>query len=369
MYIKVCLSFPKGGTLDVTAHEILTNGNIKEVHQVTGGPYGGTKVDEEFVCLLKRFFGTYVVQRFRTEYPGEWLVLMNDFEMKKRGRRASEGETTRIRLSRAFTTLVSEHGRRDLAERFGSSCALDDIKFVRNEYFCLGSTAMKKLFDPVVQGIVGHLENLLKGRELKDVKLLFLVGGFAESVLLQDAVKKQFGRRFKILVPNNAGIAVVQGAVMFGQRPGIIASRFVPTTYGIEVYRRFDASVHPIEKMDEVEGVIYCKGCLDVLVKEGEIIQVEEKRHFSYAPTTSSQTAVGVEFYTPSNPDARYISDPGVGPSIGKIIVPSPDISRGKDREISICLYFGGTEIKVTVIDVASKNTGTAYLDFLFKRS
>ncbi|KAJ7353756.1 hypothetical protein OS493_032626 [Desmophyllum pertusum] len=28
-----------GGTLDVTAHEILTNGNIKEIHQVTGGPY------------------------------------------------------------------------------------------------------------------------------------------------------------------------------------------------------------------------------------------------------------------------------------------------------------------------------------------
>ena len=48
--------FSIGGTLDVTALEIL---------------YGGTKVDEEFVSLLKKFFGTNVVEIFRTKYPGE----------------------------------------------------------------------------------------------------------------------------------------------------------------------------------------------------------------------------------------------------------------------------------------------------------
>ena len=58
-----------GGTLDVTAHEILANGNIKEVHQVTGGPHGGTKVDKEFVSLLKKFFGTDVVEIFHAKYP------------------------------------------------------------------------------------------------------------------------------------------------------------------------------------------------------------------------------------------------------------------------------------------------------------
>lgn len=99
--------FPcKGGTLDVTAHEILANGNITEIFQVTGGPYGGTKVDEGFVSLLKRFFGSSVVETFSTKYPGEWLEMMNEFEMKKRGRRAFEGEMTRLRLPRTFATLI-----------------------------------------------------------------------------------------------------------------------------------------------------------------------------------------------------------------------------------------------------------------------
>lgn len=358
-----------GGTLDVTAHEILTNGNIKEVHQVTGGPHGGTKVDEEFVSLLKKFFGTNVVEIFRDKYPGEWLELMNEFEMKKRGRRASEGETTRIRLSRTFTSLVSEYGGHDLAERFASSCSVDDVKFVRNEYFCLGSMAMKKLFDPVIKGIVEHLKNLLKSRALKRVEFFFLVGGFAESVLLQDAIKKQFSGQFTVLVPNNAGIAVVQGAVMFGQRPDIIASRLMSTTYGIEVYRLFDASIHPIDKKEELEGVTYCKDCLSVLVKKGEVVQVEERRHFIYSSVTSDQTSFEVEFYTLSNPNVKFTTDPEVGPSIGKVTVSSPDISKGKDRKLSVCLYFGGTEIKVTLIDVTSQNTGTASLDFLYKHT
>ena len=176
-----------GGTLDVTAHEIMTNGNVKEIFQVTGGPYGGTKVDEEFVSLLKQFFGLSVVETFRTRYPGEWLEMMNEFEMKKRGRRAFEGETTRLRLPRVLTALISDHG--------GPALTINGVRFVRNEYLCLEYTSMKKLFEPVVSGIVNHLTNLLQNRFCQGLQFFFLVGGFAQSALLQDAIRKKFNSR------------------------------------------------------------------------------------------------------------------------------------------------------------------------------
>lgn len=179
----------------MTAHEILTNGNVKEIHQVTGGPYGGIKVDEEFVSLLERFFGTALVQTFRTNYPAEWLEMMNEFEMKKRGRRAFEGETTRIRIPRAFASLVSEYREPNLVRRFSSSCATDDVQFIRNEYFCVSSAAMKKLFQPVLNGILNHLKNLLQYPVLQGLQFFFLVGGFAESEILQEAIKKKFSTR------------------------------------------------------------------------------------------------------------------------------------------------------------------------------
>ena len=167
----------------------MPNGNIKEISQVTGGPYGGTKVDEQFVSLLQKFFGISVVKTFRDSYPGEWLEMMNEFEMKKRRRRAFEGETTRLRLPRAFTALITDHGRPTLAAEYG------DVRFVRNEYFCLGSAAMKKLFEPVLNGILNHLTNLLQSRFFQGLQFFFLVGGFAQSLLLQEAIKKAFSGR------------------------------------------------------------------------------------------------------------------------------------------------------------------------------
>lgn len=56
-----------------------------------------------------------------------------------------------------------------------------------------------------------------------------------------------------------------------------------------------------------------------------------------------------------------------MGPSIGKVDVDSPDTSKGRERNIELCIFFGGTEIKVTGIDKTSGNAATVYLDFLTK--
>ena len=162
----------------------------------------------------------------------------------------------------------------------------------------------------------------------------------------------------------------MQGAVMFGQKPNIIDSRIMSTTYGFGVNHPFNDKVHPIEKRHVVEGVVWCKDCFVVLVKENEIVQVGEKRSFpNYRPLEKDQTEVLFEFFNSNNPEAKYTTDPAVGRSIGKVIVQSPDISRGTDRDIDVCVTFGGTEIKVTAIDKTSGKTATAYLDFLCEKA
>jgi len=45
----LCVS---GGTLDATVYENLDDGSIKESYKVTGGPYGGMKVNYQFQNLL-----------------------------------------------------------------------------------------------------------------------------------------------------------------------------------------------------------------------------------------------------------------------------------------------------------------------------
>ena len=148
--------------------------------------------------------------------------------------------------------------------------------------------------------------------------------------------------RCRILVPNDASIAVMQGAVMFGQKPNIVDSRIMSTTYGFGTNHHFDSNIHPIEKRCVIEGVTWCKDCFVVLVKENDIIRVGEKKSFpNYRPLKGSQTTVKFNFYNSTNPEAKYTTDAAVGSSIGKVVVESPDVSKGTDRKIDVCVAFG----------------------------
>jgi len=44
-----------------------------------------------------------------------------------------------------------------------------------------------------------------------DIELLFLVGGFAESAMLQAEIKQQFGQRVKVAIPQEASLAILKG--------------------------------------------------------------------------------------------------------------------------------------------------------------
>lgn len=174
--------------------------------------------------------------------------------------------------------------------------------------------------------------------------------------------------KYKVLIPIDASVAVVQGAVIFGQKPHVIDSGIMRTTYGLDTNHPFDPNVHPEDKKHVVEGIPWCKDCFDVLVKEEDVVHVGETKRFSnYQPIEKSQTGVSFRFFTSSSAAAKYITDAAVGSSIGQVVVKSPEIWKGTDRRLDICVHFGGTEIKVTAIDMTIGNTATAYLDFLCK--
>lgn len=321
---------------------------------MTGGAYGGMYVDGNFVSLLENRYGQSAIEDFRFRYPKDWLELMNNFEEKKTGRRASEGKVTRIRASQKFLQTVS------------STSATAGRP--HNEYVNLEPEEMKQLFEPVVSGIVTHMEEVLKHPELNSVSCLFMVGGFANSLILQEAIATAFSSRCKILIPiTDPAIAVVQGATMFGQKPTTISSRVMATTYGFRSWRDFDPKVHDPQKKAIIEGRKKCKDIFCVFVKENEAVEVGETKRTMWNPLYSDQKSVSFIFYTSTNPDAKYTTDPSVGPSIGKMTVDSPDTSKGKNRQIELSIFFGGTEIKASAIDKTSGNVAAVKLDFLSK--
>ena len=43
--------------MDITAHQSLPGGKLKEIHKATGGDWGGTKVDQAFENFLCEITG------------------------------------------------------------------------------------------------------------------------------------------------------------------------------------------------------------------------------------------------------------------------------------------------------------------------
>lgn len=346
----------------MTVHELQKNGSIKEVHKVTGGPYGGISVNQQFESLLEELFGEQNVGRYRDEYRSDWLTLKNDFEAKKRGERILESELkTNIRLPRSFVSMASKNQTKAM-NSYGSS----NVKLKNGEYLALSSGMMKNLFESTVNHIKDHLKTLLQKPELSKVKILLLVGGFADSPLLQQEIKRAFSESCRILVPNNAIEAVVKGAVLFGKNPGRITERVVTTTYGADCTRDFIHGVHPEEKKIIADDVEKCDDLFNLFVRENATVRFGQKITSTYTLLRANDTEIRFNFYSTTNPDSQFVTDPGMK-KLGSVMVVSPDTWRGKNRKIEVSMEFAWTEITATARDLSSGNVAQTTIDFLHK--
>lgn len=334
------------------------DGTIKEIHKVTGGPYGGLKVNKQFMSLLDQIFGQQKMYDYRHQFPSDWLKLMNDFEIKKRGVRVVQQKETRIRLPRSFVSWINDAVTAAL-KRYANG----EIRILNDEYLCLSSNLMVKQFQPVLEAMKDHLRVLLSEPRLSKVSVMLLVGGFASSLILQEEITKEFSRRYRVVIPSDTSTAVVQGAVLFGKNPSRITQRVVSKTYGADCCREFVRDVHPEAKKFVANGVEMCSDLLNCFVKEDEVVRLGQRVKSIYRPLYPDEKQVKYSFYAADNPNALLVSEAGVK-RIGSVVVESPETWRGLNRELEVSLYFGGTEITATARDISSGNTAQTTLDF-----
>lgn len=350
--------------MDVTAHEIGEDDNIKEIYPPTGGDYGGTKVDKEFKGLMENVFGKDFMDKFCRDHPSDWLDLMNDFELKKRAERVMKQEVTRIGLPNNFINLWRhENGENDnsiIRQHYKE----DEVKVSKGRLW-LGSKIVENLFEPAIASIISHLKKLLKQNALRGIKLLFLVGGFSESPLLQARIRQEFNKKYNILIPQDAQTAVVKGAVMFGKHPHVVVERCLAETYGIMCYQDFDWEEDKREYLEWIENKAKCKNIFSVLAKQHDKVRIGQcKESSKYHPIRADQTELSFKFFTSTNPNVRYTTDDGVRELPGYITISSPDTSKGTKRDIQLRMYFE-TEIKVVAVDLESGNEAFTFIDFL----
>ncbi|MEQ2300762.1 hypothetical protein AMECASPLE_029261 [Ameca splendens] len=342
-----------GGTIDITVHEVLAGGALKELHKASGNDLGGQNVDRKFKEFLREIFCDGVWDEYEQNYPSEVQKMMYDFTRLKQ-----VDEDVQITCQYNLGTLAQ---KKKAVEEF-----FECVKGVSWDDGCIriSREKLRSLFEESLQGISQSLREILKLGF--SIEFILMVGGYAQSKILRQHIIDQFGEQCNVLCPSRAQEAIVNGAVQFGRNPEVLASRKSAFTYGIAVCHIFRETKHKAEKKFTAEGLDYCHDVFKELVKEGEDVSWNETRECFFCPIQSDQTAMNMRFYRTERKDAKYVDDWGVEEA-GSFIVKMPDTTGGTDRTVRLDISFGAAEITATATDRASGCKGSIQIDFMTK--
>ncbi|XP_069488364.1 heat shock 70 kDa protein 12B isoform X2 [Ambystoma mexicanum] len=357
-----------GGTVDLTVHQIeQPRGTLKELYKASGGPHGAVGVDLAFEKMLCQIFGEDFIATFKAKRPAAWVDLMIAFEARKRTAAPQRSSHLNISLPFSFIDFYRRHKGQNVETALKKS-SVNFVKWSSQGMLRMSSEAMNELFQPTINQIIQHIGDLMKKPDVKGIKFLFLVGGFAESPMLQYAVQSAFSNVCRVIIPQDVGLTILKGAVLFGLDPTIVRVRRSPLTYGVGVLNKFVEGKHPKEKLLVKEGNNWCTDIFDKFVSVDQSVALGEVVQRSYCPARLGQRKIIINVYCCATDDIVYITDPGVR-KCGTINlelseVDESSLKRGR-REIRAGMQFGDTEIKVTAMDVKTSKTVRATIDFL----
>ncbi|XP_014255174.1 heat shock 70 kDa protein 12A-like [Cimex lectularius] len=354
-----------GGTVDITVHNVSSqNGTLRELHKATGGPCGSLGIDEEFSKLLDVVFGPNFMERFRQERSAAYNELMLSFESRKRSCTTYRSSSLNIFLPFAFIDFFRQISGMEV-ETAIKKYGCPELSWSNEGIMKIHPSLMFQLFQPTLDKIIEHVEAILSSRRLDDtISYLFLVGGFSESQILQEAIKDNFSDRVHIIIPQAVSLSVLKGGVLYGMNPSIITSRRVTHTYGLGVVKPFLNGIHPIDKLVIRGGQRWCVDVLERLIESGQPVSLGQKVSKKYTPASTKQSEIVLQVYATVSKTAQFITDANVH-KCGRLRLVLPKTSDPKLREIVVSLIFGGTEVTAFAVDSATGQSVQTTLDFM----
>jgi hypothetical protein len=215
-----------------------------------------------------------------------------------------------------------------------------------------------------------HVRKLFKDSKLKDLSYVMLVGGFGTSYILQEAIYKVIPIQFKLIVPPEAQLTVLKGAVYFGFNLHEITSRIARMTYGTDIGEYFIPGKHDERHKVTRDRGDCCDEIFEPFILKGDAAEYGKTIDKVREPVSEKQTTALIDIYCTDLTDfseVHYVDEPGMH-HVGQLELNMPNVGRYSNTTIKLQFWFGGTEIKVTVIDKSSGETAEVNIDFTSHR-
>ena len=202
-------------TADITVLQQTYDGKLKELFRVTGDDCGGASVDDRFCKMLEEIFGGNVIAEFKENL--DWLDLLREFRIATQRITTLNTRVIRLRCPLSLNDICEKLHGKDSQSAIDSSSYVKEIT-KRNEKLRFNADLMIKLFTPTIDSIITLMKNTVSNKSTNGLSTILMVGEFSECNLIQEAVNKAFPDK-QIIIPKDAGLSVLKGAVLFGHRP------------------------------------------------------------------------------------------------------------------------------------------------------
>ena len=345
--VEYLFTLSSGGTVDITVHEVMESGNVKEVVAASGGAAGGTNVDAEFKQLLTKLWKDEFIKCLQAENSRQWLNIEHSFERAKRN--ASPSAKTNFNLFSLTLSMNKKYQEAtggDIWDSFENNEHLGIIFNDSDSTIAIKSDRMNQVFKPTIDRILKCVDDVMK--QIYGIKYIFMVGGLSSSQYLSNAIKEAFGYKAIVFIPEDPALAVLKGAVEFGFTPDFVRSRIARKTYGAGCTLPFDESIHKPENKIMAESGARCDKLFCMYIQKNTSVELGSSVIEQYSPLYGDQEDMTIPIYSSDSDNPMYTDDEGTK-KIGSLTVQSPDTSRGKDRKFALAFYFGETEIKATL--------------------
>jgi molecular chaperone DnaK (HSP70) len=336
-----------GGTVDLTVHTFV-GGVLEEKTVRGGGPYGSIILDENFLEIMSELLTPEVMEEFISSSPAAFHDLMVEWEVKKCSQVKNLNDSVYIALPAKLTRIINKKG-----------ISVDGFNEEDGE-LKLSNAHIKKIYQANIDNILTLIDNQLKSCH-RSIDYCFIVGGFGESPVLQQEIKKKFRSYFKkgIIVPEGSSVgpsgAVVGGATLIGLDNSLIRVRRLNLTYGVEVQVALE-NAGENEFLDEYlskmgNGYSYIN-IMSSFAKKNDPKRIDEVTSKVF-DVPNGKDSVDIVIYSSPQRDIRYTVDKTedkrlkiIAQPIGTLKVNVP-VSNQKNRQVRVYMGFGKVDIKV----------------------
>ncbi|XP_060563863.1 heat shock 70 kDa protein 12A-like [Ruditapes philippinarum] len=365
-----------GGTADISVHEVLKSRNLREIQRARGDALGGMMVDQEFLKFLEEIFGTDVFRLFSNKYRHHLMDIQLNFETKKRTLNLKSSDDIKIKLpisqlNGVLSELKEENVKNKIRE-FSKKAGFQSLKLITDK-LCFEKVIMEMFFENAKDGILKLLDEVLEKDKLTDKINLLMVGGFSESVYVQDVIKQKFPN-LTVLVPQDPSLSVLKGAVTVGHNPKTITERIARYTYGFSISRPFNDGRDPLDLKVLRNGQKICKNVFFKLITKGGVLKIGDHFDMPYNHKLENTNILreamrmlplSAYVYRSEENDPKYTEEKFGCELVGKVTIPPPPSGWPHSSSLVYELVVGEAEFTVRALNLKTNMKTEGQLDFL----